>query len=172
MVTSVRICSRHDVVYDTGPSDLNHKSAFILGAPSSLSTAFPSHICSTHTIMYEAGASSMKTAETIITAGPSPDSMGFAFQKSSNQEMIFNDIAVNGKSVSPTRAAFPKTTGGENESTHDSRASTLKEKTVPITGGASGIGAAIAKEFAKNGRVCCLGRRIEWHCIRPILRSW
>lgn len=151
MVTSVRISSRHDVVYDTGPSDLNHESAFIWGAPSSPSTAFPPHICSTHTIMYEAGQSSMKTAETIITGGPSPDSMGFAFQTRSNQEIIFDDIAVNGKSNSHTRAAFTKRTGGENESTHESRASTLKEKTVLITGGALGIGAAIAKEFAENG---------------------
>lgn len=151
MVTSVRISSRHDVVYDTGPSDLNHESAFIWGAPSSPSTAFPPHICSTHTIMYEAGQSSMKTAETIITGGPSPDSMGFAFHNSSNQEIIVNDIAVDGKSVSPTRAAFPKTTGGENESTHGSSASALKGKTVLVTGGASGIGAAIAKQFAESG---------------------
>lgn len=138
-----------DVVYDTGPSDLNHESAFISCAPSSLSTAFPPHMCSTQTIMYEAGASNMKTAETIITAGPSPDSMGFPFQISSSQEIIFDNIAIKDNSASPTRAAFPKTTGGEDESTHEPHASTLKEKTVLITGGASGIGAALAKELAR-----------------------
>lgn len=137
--------------YDTGPSDLNHESPFVLGAPSAFSTAFPLQICSKHTIMYEAGASSMKTTETIITSGSSPDSMGFSFQISSSQEIISDDIAVNGKSASPTRAALPKTTGGEYESTHEPRASALKKKTALITGGASGIGAAIAKEFAENG---------------------
>ena len=54
--------------------------------------------------------------------------------------------------------AHPLQLSGEVDVNSEPDASSLKGKNVLITGGASGMGAAVAKSFAENGLVCYLNQ--------------
>lgn len=65
------------------------------------------------------------------------------------------------KSTIVTSEVLPSPTDSKHETFPEPCASSLKGKTVLITGGASGLGAAIAKEFAENGGVRCLDQNFH-----------